>query len=190
MSYTILSGLQVDLKLVNFIEEQALPGSGVDSVQFWDGLANLVNEVAPRNRELLAVREEIQGKIDDWHAENGAVGDDPAGYRAFLRSIGYIVETPEDFIVEPGEMDPEISSICGPQLVVPVSNARYALNAANARWGSLFDALYGTDAISQKGDLVPGKAHNKKRAAEVFKRAAIYLDQAFALKDASHRDVV
>ncbi len=190
MSYTILSGLQVDLKLVNFIEEQALPGSGVEPDQFWDGLANLVNEAAPRNRELLAVREEIQGKIDDWHAENGAVGDDPAGYRAFLRSTGYIVETPEDFTVEPGEMDSEISSICGPQLVVPVSNARYALNAANARWGSLFDALYGTDAISQKGDLAPGKAHNKKRAAEVFKRAAIYLDQAFALKDASHRDVV
>ncbi|MCF6302099.1 MAG: malate synthase G, partial [Devosiaceae bacterium] len=162
----------------------------IASAQFWDGLANRVNGLAPRNRELLAIREEMQSKIDAWHIENGTVADDPAGYRAFLRSIGYVVEVPDDFVVEPGEMDPEISSICGPQLVVPVSNARYALNAANARWGSLFDALYGTNAVEQKGKLAPGKSHNPKRAAEVFKRAATYLDQAFPLVDARHKDVV
>lgn len=190
MSHAILSGLQVDLKLVNFIEEQALVGTGISAEKFWEGLAVLVKETAPRNRALLAVREDMQSKIDGWHEHNGAVADNPAAYRAFLREIGYVVEKPNDFEVSPGDLDPEISSICGPQLVVPVSNARYALNAANARWGSLFDALYGTDAISRKGALAPGKKFNPKRGAEVFRRAAAYLDQAFPLVGASHGDVV
>ncbi len=190
MSYAILSGLQVDLKLVNFVEEQALIGSGVSAEKFWSGLAALVKEAAPRNRTLLAVREEMQSKIDGWHEQNGAVADNPTAYRAFLREIGYVVDKPDDFEISPGNLDPEIASICGPQLVVPVSNARYALNAANARWGSLFDALYGTDAISRKGGLAPGKDYNPKRGAQVFRRAATYLDQAFPLEGASHKDVV
>ena len=190
MSYTFLSGLKVDVQFANFVEGEALPGTGVSSEQFWDGVAKLVKDAAPRNRELLAVRKEMQGKIDAWHKEHGAVADDPAGYRSFLRQIGYVVDQPDDFQIDDCQMDPEISSICGPQLVVPVSNARYALNAANARWGSLFDALYGTDAIARSGELAPGKTYNPKRGAEVFARAAAYLDQAFPLIDASHSDVV
>ncbi len=190
MSYTFLSGLKVDLQFANFIEGEALPGTGVSPENFWDGVAQLVGEMVPRNRKLLAVREDLQNKIDAWHKSNGAVADDPAGYRAFLREIGYVVDRPDDFTIEPGTLDDEIANICGPQLVVPVSNARYALNAANARWGSLFDALYGTDAIAREGDLAPGKTYNPKRGDEVFARAAAYLDQAFPLVDASHGDVV
>lgn len=190
MTFSAPSNLSVDEQFRNFIESEALPGTGIEATQFWDGLGELVTKLGPRNRELLAVREELQEKIDAWHEANGPVAVDPAGYEDFLREIGYLVEEPGDFEISPGEMDPEITSICGPQLVVPVSNARYALNAANARWGSLFDALYGTDAISREGELVPGKAFNPKRRDEVFARAATCLDEAFPLKGASHADVV
>ncbi len=131
----------------------------------------------------------MQSQIDDWHRANGPVASDPQGYEAFLRQIGYIVPEPADFTIETTGLDPEITTLCGPQLVVPVSNARYALNAANARWGSLYDALYGTDAISRDGDLAPGKALNPARAAAVVARAAEFLDQAFPLANGSHRDV-
>ncbi len=190
MTFSTLSNLRVDEQFKDFIETEALPGTGIKAKQFWDGLGELAAELGPRNRELLAVREALQEKIDGWHEANGPVAADPDGYQAFLRDIGYLVEEPEDFEINPGEMDPEITSICGPQLVVPVSNARYALNAANARWGSLFDALYGTDAISQAGELAPGKTFNPKRRDEVFARAAAYLDEAFPLAGASHADVV
>ncbi len=189
-SYIIQAGLQVETGFANFIEEEALAGTGIAPETFWEGLAELVDATAERNRELLAFRERLQEKIDRWHGENGPVAADPAGYRAFLRDIGYVVAGPGDFEIDPGVLDPEISMVCGPQLVVPVSNARYALNAANARWGSLFDALYGTDAISRKGELAPGKTHNPKRAAAVFERAASYLDGAFGLQQGAHGDVV
>ena len=188
--FSTLSNLRVDERLRDFVETEALPGTGIEARQFWGGLAELVADTGPRNRQLLAVREELQGKIDEWHEKNGPVAADPQGYQAFLREIGYLVDEPEDFEITPGEMDPEISGICGPQLVVPVSNARYALNAANARWGSLFDALYGTDAISRAGELAPGSSLNPKRRDEVFVRAAAYLDEAFPLAEASHGDVV
>jgi len=184
--YTDRAGLRVDSLLAAFIESEALPGLEVTTGQFWDGLARLVAFGVPRNAELLAFRDDLQGKIDDWHKEYGAVADDPEGYEAFLKEIGYLEPEPEDFHIETSGLDPEISTICGPQLVVPVSNARYALNAANARWGSLYDAFYGTDAISRDGELAPGKAYNPKRGAEVFGRVAEVLDTSFPLAEGSH----
>ncbi|MEO7224109.1 MAG: malate synthase G, partial [Devosia sp.] len=183
------SGLQVDAQLVSFIETEALPGTGVAAEAYWSGLADLVERFMPRNRELLAVRDALQGKIDQWHREHGPVASDPAGYGAFLREIGYLVPEPADFTIETDGLDPEISTLCGPQLVVPVSNARYALNAANARWGSLYDALYGTDAISREGELAPGKEFNPKRGAAVVERGAQFLDEAFPLSRGSHAHV-
>ncbi len=185
-AYVMRAGLQVDEQLAKFIESEALPGTDVGAEPFWSGLARLVDEAMPRNRALLEKREVLQTKIDDWHAANGPVASDPAGYEAFLREIGYLVDEPGDFEIETTGLDPEIASICGPQLVVPVSNARYALNAANARWGSLYDALYGTDAIAQSGDLAPGKQYNPTRGAAVFLKVAEFLDGAFPLNGISH----
>lgn len=188
--YIEKSGLKVDRLLVDFVEKEAIPGTAVSAEQFWSGLAGLVRDFAPRNRELLAIRDRIQTQIDDWHKANGPVGADPQKYQEFLKEIGYLVAEPADFTIETTGLDPEISSICGPQLVVPVSNARYALNAANARWGSLYDALYGTDAISREGELAPGKGLNPARAAAVVARAGEFLDASFPLANGvSHRDV-
>jgi len=189
MGYVDKSGLKVDQLLVDFVENEAIPGTGVAPAQFWDGFAGLVRDFAPRNRALLALRDKLQHQIDEWHKANGPVSANPAGYEAFLREIGYLVPEPADFTIETEGLDPEISSICGPQLVVPVSNARYALNAANARWGSLYDALYGTDAISRDGELAPGKGYNAARGAAVVKRAAEFLDEAVPLAAGSHADV-
>ncbi|MBN9309024.1 malate synthase G, partial [Devosia sp.] len=163
--------------------------TGVTPGQLWHGFDGLVRDFVPRNRELLAIRDRIQTQIDDWHKANGPVAANPAQYEAFLREIGYIVPEPGDFIIETSGLDPEISSLCGPQLVVPVSNARYALNAANARWGSLYDALYGTDAIARDGALAPGKGFNAARGAAVVARAAEFLDGAVPLASGSHADV-
>jgi malate synthase len=183
------SGLKIDEQLVRFIESEAIPNTGVSPDQFWSGLASLVSRFAPRNRELLAFRDDLQMKIDDWHHGHGAVASDPAAYEAFLREIGYLVPEPADFSIETQNLDPEITGICGPQLVVPVNNARYALNAANARWGSLYDALYGTDVIPRSGELAPAKGMNPARAAAVVARAADFLDTTFPLAKGSHRDV-
>lgn len=188
-NYIEKSGLKVDQLLVDFVEQEAIPGTKLSAEQFWAGLAGLVRDFAPKNRELLAIRDRMQTQIDDWHKANGPVSADPAKYQAFLKQIGYLVAEPADFTIETTGLDPEISSICGPQLVVPVSNARYALNAANARWGSLYDALYGTDAISRDGELAPGKRLNAARAAAVVARAAEFLDASFPLASGSHRDV-
>ena len=188
-NYQDKSGLKVHPLLVDFIETEALPGTGVSAEQFWKGFAGLVAEHSVTNVRLLAKRDELQGRIDNWHREHGAIADDPAGYEQFLRDIGYLVDEPADFTIETEGLDPEISSICGPQLVVPVSNARYALNAANARWGSLYDALYGTDAISREGDLAPGASYNAARGQAVIDRAAEFLDLAFPLAKGSHKDV-
>jgi len=192
MSFSTRFGLEVDRQLADFVEREALPGTGVSADRFWDGLAALIVEVAARNRQLLALREDLQAKIDRWHHENGPVAADPGAYRAFLHQIGYLVAEPEDFAISPGTMDKEITTLCGPQLVVPVANARYALNAANARWGSLFDALYGSDAIGREGELAPapGKKYNPERGQAVFSRAASFLDEAFALGSGSHADVI
>ncbi len=188
-NYVEKAGLKVDAQLVDFVEKEALAATTVSATQFWTGLAGLVAEFMPRNRALLAIRDKLQSQIDDWHRANGPVAANPAGYERFLRDIGYLVPEPADFAIATTGLDPEISTLCGPQLVVPVSNARYALNAANARWGSLYDALYGTDAVPRDGDLAPGKGFNPKRGAAVVVAAAAFLDEAFPLAKGSHKDV-
>jgi malate synthase len=187
--YQDKSGLKVDALLVDFVENEALPGLEITAEQFWHGFAHIVRDFAPRNRAYLAVRDTIQTKIDEWHLANGPVASNPDAYELFLRDIKYLVAEPDDFTIETTGLDPEITSICGPQLVVPVNNARYALNAANARWGSLFDALYGTDALSRDDDLAPGNTYNEKRGAAVFARASEFLDGAFPLVSGSHADI-
>ncbi|HEY8594790.1 MAG TPA: malate synthase G [Devosiaceae bacterium] len=187
--YSKRAGLMVDSRLADFIEREALDGVPVSAGEFWEGLSGLVARFGARNSELLGIRDVLQNKIDAWHRANGPVANDPAGYESFLREIGYLVEPPGEFSIETENLDREISTICGPQLVVPVSNARYALNAANARWGSLYDALYGTDAIEQRGELAPGEGYNPKRGNEVFARVAAILDKAFPLAGGSHADV-
>lgn len=185
-NYVKRAGLQVDAQLADFIEGEALPGLDVRADRFWAGFAGMLAESMPKNRELLAVREALQTKIDAWHVVNGPIANKPDEYETFLREIGYLVDEPDDFEVSPGEVDPEISTICGPQLVVPASNARYALNAANARWGSLYDAFYGTDVIPRTGDMAPGSGYNPSRGTAVFLKVSQFLDQIFPLKDFSH----
>ncbi|RDE09077.1 malate synthase G [Pelagibacterium lacus] len=185
-TYVNRAGLEVDAQLAAFVEDEALKGLDVPADRFWAGFAEMIAQYMPGNRELLEIRDRMQSQIDDWHRDNGPVANDPAAYEAFLRDIRYIEVEPEDFRIETENLDPEIATLCGPQLVVPVSNARYALNAANARWGSLYDALYGTDAISREGELAPGSAYNPRRGGEVFARAGHFLDEAFPLLGVKH----
>ena len=181
--------LQVDKALYEFVNDEAIPGSGVQSGVFWKGFAALVLALTPRNAALLRRRDELQAKIDAWHRQNPGPGFNRAKYQAFLREIGYLVAEGDPFAVSTANVDAEIARIAGPQLVVPVSNARYALNAANARWGSLYDALYGTDVIPEDGAPRGGK-YNPQRGAEVIAFVRDFLDQYFALAEGSHRDAV
>ena len=180
-------GLQVDIRLADFIETKALAASGIANDVFWKGLSDLIHEFGPRNRALLAHRAALQAKIDAWHREQAGKPHDAAAYKAFLGDIGYLVPEGPDFSIETTNVDPEIASIAGPQLVVPVMNARYAINAANARWGSLYDALYGTDAL---GDLPTGKGYDPARGERVIAWAKAFLDRALPLADASWSDLV
>ncbi len=180
------NGLQIDPVLVDFIEQKALPGTEVSAIDFWAGLARLANELGPKNRALLDKRADIQGRIDGWHAARRGLPIDAAEYQSFLREIGYLVEEGDDFEIETASVDPEIALIPGPQLVVPITNARFALNAANARWGSLYDALYGTDAL---GDLPTGKAYDAGRGARVIAWAKAFLDEAVPLSEGSWTEV-
>ncbi|MGJ8618035.1 MAG: malate synthase G [Sulfitobacter sp.] len=177
------NGLQIDSQLVDFIEKHALPGTGVTAADFWAEFSELVHELGPKNRALLAKREDIQRQIDSWHNARKGQTHDAESYIAFLREIGYLVEEGPAFEIETENVDPEIAEVPGPQLVVPITNARFALNATNARWGSLYDALYGTDAL---GDLPSGGGFDPDRGARVVARAKEFLDEVAPLAVGSH----
>ena len=182
-------GLAVAQPLYDFIATEALHGTGLDPDAFWKGFSTLAQKLMPQNRALLAERDRLQAAIDAWHKANPARPLDAAAYTAFLREIGYLAPEGPDFTIGTENVDPEIAEIAGPQLVVPLTNARFALNAANARWGSLYDALYGTDALPQDGDMAPGKTFNEKRGAAVVAFARKVLDEAVPLAAGSWADV-
>ena len=188
------AGLAVDHALAAFIETEALPGTGVGADRFWTGLSGLLAHFTPRLRTLLAERDRLQDQIDAWHRarhrEGRAGAPDPDEEIAFLRGIGYLRDAPDDVRVETADVDDEIGRLAGPQLVVPVANGRYALNAANARWGSLYDAMYGTDIVPDTGILARGGGFNTARAADVVARCAALLDRLFPLSRGTHADAV
>jgi malate synthase len=188
---TQAAGLQVATCLYRFIEDEALPAAGIAAAgrAFWAGLAEIIADLTPVNRDLLRRRDELQASIDSWHRSNAGQPHDAAGYRAFLEEIGYLVPSPGPFRIATDGVDPEIASIAGPQLVVPVTNARFAINAANARWGSLYDAFYGTDAIPETDGAAREGAYNPVRGQRVVDTVRVILDQAAPLDGASHRDV-
>lgn len=179
------NGLKVAGELADFIETRALPGTGVEPADFWAGMARMVAELAPVNRALLARREALQEQIDAWHVAHRDRPHDHEAYKAFLAEIGYLLPEGAAFEIETEGTDPEIASVPGPQLVVPITNARYALNAANARWGSLYDALYGTDAMAGP---IPAGGYDRGRGARVVARARVFLDEAFPVQGVSHAD--
>ena len=192
MSERVQKGsLAIDTQLYNFIANEVTPVVGIDNEKYWQEFEKIVKAFQPRNKALLAKRDEIQTQIDDWHDKNPASNGqiDKAAYTQFLKDINYIVPEGDDFLVETQNVDDEIAHIAGPQLVVPVRNARYALNAANARWGSLYDALYGTDVIDETNGAEKGKGYNPVRGAEVVKYAKNFLDANFALAEGKYADV-
>ena len=180
-----VGSLLVDPELRSFLDDEALPGSGVDRAEFWGGLETLIHGFGPRNRVLLAARDEVQAALDDWHRFHNV--HDTQAYLSFLRDTSYVAPKGPAFTVDNGAVDAEIAAVAGPQLVVPVDNARYALNAANARWGSLYDALYGTDAL---GDLPPSGGYDSARGERVIAWTKAFLDEIVPLSDASHTDAV
>src|ERR1700758_1157687 len=181
-------GLQVAANLDRFVETEALPGTGIDSAAFWSGFDALVHDLAPKNRALLAERDRLQTELDNWHRANPGPVCDLRAYRAFLEGIGYIVPSPASVKATTDNVDREIAEQAGPQLVVPRSDQRYALNAANARWGSLYDALYGTDAIDETDGAERTAKFNPVRGARVIAFARKFLDDAAPLANASHKD--
>lgn len=184
-----VGGLQVAKVLFDFINNEALPGTGVAADKFWAGVESVINDLAPKNRDLLAKRDEWQAKIDDWHRQHAGQPHDATAYKAFLQQIGYLLPPPEDFLALTQNVDEEIAHMAGPQLVVPIMNARFTLNAANARWGSLYDALYGTDVIPETDGAEKSGGYNRVRGDKVIAFGREFLDQAALLESASHSDV-
>ncbi|NCO21724.1 MAG: malate synthase G [Rhodobacterales bacterium] len=182
---TEIHGLRVDTALAEFIDAKALPGTGVDRDGFWEGFSMMLHDLAPQNRALLDKRDTLQAQIDQWHIARRNQPHDHEAYKAFLEQIGYLLPEGGDFQIDTANTDPEIASVPGPQLVVPITNARYALNAANARWGSLYDSLYGTDAM---GTLPPRGGYDRGHGARVVARARVFLDEAFPITGGSHAD--
>ena len=183
-NYTQRANLSIGDSLCDLVEQKIAPGTGIDMEKFWPELEQLLNDLAPKNKALLEKREQLQQKIDQWHDQNQAL--DPTAYKSFLQEIGYLVPEGEDFSITTEKVDEEIATIAGPQLVVPVKNARFALNAANARWGSLYDALYGTDVISDEGGAQAEGGYNPVRGQKVVDFAREYLDEIFPLSGGSH----
>ncbi len=188
-NYTQVNRLQVAKVLKTFIDKEVLPGTHVEPNAFWEHFDEIVHDLAPKNRQLLAERDRLQAEIDAWHEENPGGYQDMTMYKEFLTKIGYLKPEPIGLKVRTANVDFEISNQGGPQLVVPISNARYALNAANARWGSLYDALYGTDAISDEGDAAAGRSYNPRRGAKVIEFARNFLDKTVPLERGSHAEV-
>ena len=189
MKYTKQGNLSVDEELIKFVNNELLPETNIDIKKFWDGFDKAVHELAPINKKLLVFRDEIQKKIDKWHIDNKGKPFDSKDYKNLLEKIGYLVKEGQDFSIETKNVDVEISNIAGPQLVVPVMNARYSLNAANARWGSLYNALYGTDIISESDGAERGKKYNYIRGEKVIEYARNFLDSSVPLKKGSWKDI-
>ena len=188
MDYVEQSGIRIAKSLYDFVNGEALAGTSINADVFWAGFAGLLAELAPRCKALLGKRDSIQAQVDAWHLSNRGKPADTEEYLGFLRGIGYLVDEPAAVAVSTSKVDPEIATLAGPQLVVPVTNARYALNAANARWGSLYDALYGTDAIPEEGGAARGRGFNKVRGDKVVAKAREILDGAAPLTQGSHAD--
>ncbi|ONH51946.1 malate synthase [Pseudomonas cedrina] len=181
-----VGGLQVAKVLFDFVNNEAIPGTGITAEQFWAGADKVIHDLAPKNKALLAKRDDFQARIDTWHQTHAGKAHDPVAYKAFLQDIGYLLPQAPDFEATTQNVDDEIARMAGPQLVVPVMNARFALNASNARWGSLYDALYGTDAISEVDGAQKGQGYNKVRGDKVIAFARAFLDEAAPLSAGSH----
>jgi malate synthase len=188
MAYHTHGRLQIDTTLADFINSAALPSTNIESADFWDGFAHILAEFVPRNHALLEKRDQLQAQIDQYHQQYPK--DTFADYKAFLQKIGYLVPAPQDFTISTQDVDPELATMAGPQLVVPINNARYALNAANARWGSLYDALYGTDVLSQENGAEKTSSYNPVRGKAVISQARQYLNDIAPLTHGSHTDAV
>jgi malate synthase len=188
--YILQGQLSTTSELLNFVNNELLPGTGVTEKKFWNGLDKYAHELAPKNRKLLEFRENLQKKIDIWHRDRKGKKIDIKEYSNFLIEIGYLKKEGEKFQIETKNVDSEISSIAGPQLVVPVMNARYSLNAANARWGSLYNALYGTDVISDSNGAERGKKYNHIRGEKVIKYARNILDAHVPLQKGSWKNII
>jgi malate synthase len=185
-----VGGLSIDRNLHALVEDEIAPETGIDTVRFWNHLEAIVTDLGPKNRALLERRDEFQRQIDDWHIARTGKSPDPGAYRAFLEEIGYLLPEGDDFSIDPGEVDPEIAEIAGPQLVVPVDNARYALNAANARWGSLYDALYGSNIIPSKSGTESGSGYDPLRGNQVIALTETFLDGIIGLADERFSKVI
>ena len=190
MSYqTPLHGLSVDNDLLVLINDQALPETGIDPDTFWSGFAQIIRDLTSKNLALLERREALEAAIDEWHKKHRDEPHDPDAYRTFLGDIGYLAPEGPDFSATTSDVDDEITTIPGPQLVVPVNNARYAINAANARWGSLYDALYGTDAISDEAGVLTSGKYSAERGSRVVAFANNFLDQTAPFNGASYSEI-